>query len=241
MTTLFDEPETPVVDEISVEALVGEGKKYKTVEDLAKAVVFKDQHISRIETENRGMREDLQGKQRMEEYIERLSTLQAGEQPTNSDGNHSGREGGEDKTPALKLEDIETLIVKREQKKVQEANLASAISKLRETWGPNFAAQLREQARTLGVGEAFLNSVAAENPQAFYRLVGLDAQRQPDLFQAPESTVNSGGFQTRKTNDRTQSYYADLRKKNPTEYWSTKVQNQMHADAFRLQDRFFDK
>jgi hypothetical protein len=244
MTTLFDAPVTAEEVTVSIDDLVGEGQKYKTVEDLVKAVVFKDQHITRLETENRGMRDDLRASKRLEEVVEQLSKVAVGESPANSGGNQSERERGD--APALSAEDLEQLIdqgmTKREKAARQRDNLGEVSRALANTWGSNYAAQLREQAKVLGVGEDFLNSVAAENPQAFYRLVGLQANAPvPSVFAPPASAVNSTGIQTRKVNDRTETYYADLKKKDPALYWSPKVQNQMHADAFRLEEKFFDK
>ena len=49
---------TPNLDN-PFEALVGEGKKYKTQDDLAKSVLHKESHIQRIERENAELREAL--------------------------------------------------------------------------------------------------------------------------------------------------------------------------------------
>jgi hypothetical protein len=221
------------------EDLVGEGKKYKDNEALARAAIFKDHHISQIETENKGMREDLTGRQRMEELIEKFSSVQ-NSKPDDNDG-QPGREVGTP-VPALKSEDLDQLIEQKlsakQQQMKREENLATVKTTLSQKLGPNYSNKLREQAQNLNVSETFLTTIAAENPQAFYRLVGLDARQEQGLFTPPQSSVNSSGLGTSPTQLRNKAFYTKLRQENPAEYWSVQTQNRIHEDAFALGDKW---
>ena len=48
-----------LAQESAVDLLVGEGKKYKSVDDLAKSRITADEHIKQIEFENNNMRKEL--------------------------------------------------------------------------------------------------------------------------------------------------------------------------------------
>ena len=57
-----------------LDALVGEGKKYKTAEDLAAAYGHADQHIATLTSELSEIRKDLDGRLNVVEMLKELLT-----------------------------------------------------------------------------------------------------------------------------------------------------------------------
>lgn len=232
--------------------LVGEGKKFKTPAELARGKYEADQFIERLKREQAALREELNSRKRLEDIADLLSP---NKQHSSSEGTPPNRNGGEEGTDNKNLnpDDLEKLIedrlTKREKERLYEQNFNTVKSKLAEVWGPDASTKLSEVANTLGVGKEFLNNLAKEQPKAFFKLVGVDTQsnnqgqRQEanDLFAPPRSSVNSSGFTPNVTGERTMSYYDKIKRDNPREYWTPRIQNQMHQDAMRLGEKFFDR
>jgi len=82
---------------------------------------------------------------------------------------------------------IDALLSKREKERAGNSNRAIVRQKLEEKLGPNFANKVREQGKQLGLGENFLNQLAAENPAAFFKLVGVEDKpvTRQSLFSPP--------------------------------------------------------
>ena len=219
--------------------LVGEGKKYKTVADLAKGAVFKDAHILRLETEASErkadvdrLRNELSTRARLEDLVDNISSgiSKAPISPVITPS-----EQAPSQTPEELEARLDALLTKRERERSGNSNRAIVKQKLEEKLGPNFANKVREQGRALGLGENFLNSLAAENPAAFFKLVGIEDKpvNRRDMFSPPpQSGVNSdNGFAPQNIN-RTKQFFDTLRKeKGDRHYWSPEVQTQLHKDA----------
>lgn len=207
--------------------LVGEDKPYKDAAALAKAVAFKQHHIENLETETKGLREELTGRQRLQDLVEKLASAQ--KPPSEDTGNQSGSKD-DNRGNVLNSEDLRKLAreeVLEQHRSVQRAENLKAVDKIcREKLGPNYSTRLKQQATALGMDPSSLNDVAANNPQVFYRIMGLDRSQEHDSGLAPPSGVNTTGLVSPK---RTEEFYKELRKKDPVTYWSPKIQNELHA------------
>ncbi len=252
MTDLFSSQtngDAPVVDHSKnyLEELVGEGKKFKTQEDLARAKLESDAFIARLQGELQGIRTELNTRLTVEQMMDKIT---AAKEATNS--NTNGNQpvvNGESGTKSLTEADLTALVEDRlsklEKARIQEANLNQVRQALTEKFGADFPSHLKQTAINLGVGEEFLNNLAKEQPKAFLALVGQqDAPKAPQvqntLF-APtpsQQIPKTPGFAP--TGERKKSFYDDLKRKDAAAYWSPKVQNQMHQDAIKLGEVFFD-
>lgn len=227
-----------------LEDLVGEDKTYKTPADLARATVEKELFIKQLERENQKVREDLTARVKEEELYDRISTLltksPSTEQNTNADGNGTNKQPT---TVGVTPEQLDELLDKRlnklETSRKEQANQEIVKSKLVEKFGTNYVPKLTEETQKLGVTKEFLERMAAENPNAFFRLIGMEDKPQIGLFTPPKSAVD-GGFKPKLSTDRTQAYYKELRKRDPVLYNSREVQIQEEKDAQRLGVAFFD-
>jgi hypothetical protein len=215
-----------------LETLVGEDKKYKTPEELAKAYLNADAFIENIKRENAEMRSELQTRLTVEEQLKNVAPRQ---QPLQDQGTNPPVVT--DDKPKFSNEDLEqrireTLQKDREADKITN-NLNAVAAKMVEVYGDTNKAKEVMQARAneLGVTVKFLESVAAQSPTAFYAQLGLDA--------APKSTPNmsrpdvqSGNFtNTGGAKPGTYEFYENLRRTDPKRYFTPATQMKIMQDA----------
>lgn len=227
---VFDGPTEPVVDENKdyLQELVGEGKKYSTPQELAKAAVHKDQFIEQIKRENAEMREALSKRNNEEEFLSRIEKVVQPKSPEPQDTPVRR----DDVKSAITPEDVEQIIEQREAKRKREENLTSVMSKLQEVYGDQYKSRVQSQAQQLGVGTDFLTDVAAKNPQAFYKLLGLDQQpRKDDIFSPPPRTQVTTTTSS-PSSQKDYQYFQNLRReKGDSWYFSQRTQQEIWRAA----------
>lgn len=224
-----------------LEELVGEGKKFKTPEELARGKAESDAFILRLTKEQEDLRKELNTRLTMEQYLDQLRAAPPVSQtplPNEPNGN-----GGQPDASSLKAEDVERIIdqrvTAREQERIQNDNLRMVKDTLTQSLGPEFPSKLKEIGNQLGMSEQDMSDLAKLKPKALLALVERAEPvktQQQTLFTPPQGQLTQ---MRQSLVDRTSSFYNDLKKKNPKEYWDPKVQNQMHQDAIRLQEKFF--
>lgn len=213
-TTNTPDPASPLGD------LVGEGKKFATVEDLAKGKAEADQFIEQLKSEMTGLREDLDKRLTSEQVLEEINRRQ----PAQNEGNTS---------PQISTEDISDLVKREltglETSKTIEGNVSTANNRMVELYGQDKAADaVAKKASELGVNVDFLRDVAAKSPTSFFELMGVDKGTQG----VPQSTgdgLNTEGLSQSSPaiQGGTVEAYSELRKTNPKEYWSPDVQKKL--------------
>lgn len=252
MTDLFTAPtnaDTNTEVGNPLETLVGEGKKFKTTEDLAKAKMESDRFIQQLQGELSGLRTELSTRQTLEQLMDKFGAQRVPETTTQSHNQNSQDGDGQNAVKTFSEDDITRLVEDRlskvEQARIHQANLASVQKALVESIGPDYVTHLKAKATELGVTEEYLNTMAKETPKAFLKLIDADSSQRattPGLFTPPAShgapSPNKQHFTP--TGQRKQSWYNDLKSKDASKYWSPEVQNQMHRDAINLGESFFD-
>lgn len=239
-----DQGNTPQADPNKnyIEELVGDDKKFKTVDDLAKGKFEADQFIERLTKEMNDLRQELNTRLTLEEYLNKIQGGPGGEQHKDDDPPNEPKGG--DGSPGLKPEDIQRLIdervSKREQERVQESNLKLVKDTLVSQFGPQYSSKLEEIGNNLGMSKEDITDMARLRPKALLALVGAapGASQQQTLFTPPAGTNTAS--QPRGSVERTKSYYDKMKASDPKGYWNPKIQNQMHQDALRLGEKFFD-
>lgn len=244
MTDLFDDQDEPVVDQTKdyLSELVGEDKKFKTPQDLAKAKAESDAFIERLKAENAGLRNDLKTRLKLEEVVDRISSAKS----PSSEQEPEAHEQDEAKS-AITPEQIKAMVAETltEGQKAEQRrrNNAFVEQKLQEAFGPTFRRTIKEQAQKLGIGEEFAKNLAAEQPNAFLKLFDVQTKQEANSIatQAPHSTVNSDAMRFQPESGlKRKSYYEKLRKSDKKTYWSPRVQNEMHKEAHKQGPSFFD-
>ena len=222
--------DVPFVDPTKnyLEELVGEGKKFTNPEELARGKAESDAHIARLEDEQRRLREELETRINLEKFLDKLE-----QKPPLS--NQQPQADGEPakETSAMSQEEIERLLEQKltqhKNTEIAQQNLNAVRAQLLKVLGPNYAQQLKQRATDLAMSEVEIQRMAQSSPKALFKLLGLDeTQNRNNLFEAPPRSQNNFNSipQGQKRGD---SYYEQLRKDKPSEYWSPKVQNEIFA------------
>ncbi len=184
------------------------------------------------------MREEYNAGPKLQELIDRFASQQ---QHSNSENTLAPNDV---KPPVYDPKEIESLVEAKlshvEQQRKEAANYKLVESKLTEQYGPNYQPVLKQQIDQLGLEPDFVNELARKHPSVLFKTLGLDGQKQTDSFQAPpQSSIRRDPFAP-STTKRTNAYYQEMRKKNPTLYRDPKTQDQMFKDALALGEAFQD-
>jgi hypothetical protein len=250
MNTLFSgSTETVTIDPNKnyLEELVGEGKKFKTVEDLARGKYESDTFIPTLTAKMDELRADYQrereqniARAKLEELIDKLQNPNFQQ---NNSSNEENRIVNENKAPAFSEEDIDKIVQNKiMQSKVadrEQSNYDKVLSQLKERFGNNYSSVLNVQVKALGLDNDDVERLARKSPQAFFNTLGLNESKKETLPGLPRSSMRSDNFSP-NSQERTWSWYQDLKKKDPELYYTPKMTNQMHEDYARLGDKFED-
>lgn len=233
--------ETPVSKDLIAE-LVGEGKKFKTVEDLAAGKLQSDIHIKRLEEEAKTLREQVAKAKAVEDVLEAIKA--------NAASGQTSQENNEDDdkkvTPSASLsaEQIAKIVADQikgsETAKQREVNRSKANELMVKSFGEKAKDKFEAKATSPEL-RAILIQLAEVNPEDFV-----------SLFKeaSAESVVDSSSKNLNKlnvdntTNSKepgTQLYYAEMRKKNPKQYYSAAVQLEMHGAAMKNPSKYFGR
>lgn len=226
-----------------LEELVGEGKKFKTVEDLARGKYTADHYVDHMKARMDELRQDYTKlyethnagpslKETLDQYISELKQSQGTNQPL----------GQEDKSVPLdetKLNDIVRQHIQANKQLESEENNARMVeSKLQEAYGPNYKQIASQQISQLNMKPEFFNELARQHPSVLLRTLGLEGQSNKEGFQSPvQSTLRSDPF---GKNKRTEAFYEKIRREKPLEYRSPRIQDQMFKDIEDQGEAFFD-
>lgn len=224
-----------------LEVLVkAKGDKFKDPEVLAKSKLEADRYIESLKAKEAELAARLKAQEELEKeksYLEGLKKdimeKAAGVLPPKQ---KDPTEQTEHTT--LKPEDIESLLEKTLQKKTMEdrakTNLTMVEQRLEEEFGTEAAKIVEDKARQLGVDKKRLSEIAAESPEAFFKLVEVSAPKAGTPIQ---STVNTLGMKGQVRDFR---YYEALRKSNPKLANDPKYYADMERDLMSLgQERFY--
>lgn len=212
------------------DALVGEGKKYSDPNALAKAKTHADAHISTLESELNELRAELRARTSVEEIISKMK-------PNSETPPNEGREPNS-------IPNVEGLVQKEldriRAKESADSNLEKTRKGLKERFGDDYNKNLEAAASTLQVTPAFLKQLATTSPEAVFRL--LDSVKTAPApvrpVAPPQGGVNAAvtvGADSIKNN----AYYSKLRREDPNTYFSRRVQKEMHDQAMRQGEAFY--
>lgn len=228
-----------------LEELVGEGKKFKSPEDLARGKYESDNYIKILQQRFDELREDHErvrsesaAKARLEEILDKMDKFQKDDDHT--DNTDIGVRQPEQKPfDPQQLEDlIASKFTERELQRKQQDNFNAVKEKLKEHYGENYQSALQDQIDNLGLTKEFFNDLARNHPNVLFRTLGLDQQpaQKPNI--APPR--GSAMFKPTTPKKRTYSYYQQMRKENPKLYFDREIAVQMHNDAQEQGEAFFD-
>lgn len=176
--------------ESALDTLVGEGKKFATVEDLAQGKLASDAHISKLEDEAVTSKEALDSKTTAEQEALTVKDIVAALKET--DTNTSSKEGTQMSTEDL-VEQIKSVIDGEKVTSTREANRATGNKLVLDKANGDVdiaKALVAERASQLGMSPDILASLSEQSPQAFAKLMEIDTTKtQGSVLDLPN--VNS--------------------------------------------------
>ena len=197
-----DEPSTPAeasqsgneqasaADQLLGAIVNSEGKqKYASVEDALKATAAAQEHIRRLEEENTTFRQEVEKSTTLQSVLDAMKPREESEpapaEPTSSIG--------EDDVAQL----LEGMLNKRETEATAKANVSKVTSAFVEKHGVEAEAKYYESATALGFTNSEINELAARNPAAVFKMLGIDDKPAP-VANPLRSSVGAGNLSDNK-------------------------------------------
>ncbi len=223
-----------------IEQLVGDGKKFKDVEALAKGKLEADRHISEITQTLAELREEVAKQDYAKDLLAKLQNKGTESGTVNSaTENNTGNSASGNTTQETSIEAlVEQAILKKEQSRSIEQNIATANEAVVAQYGEKAAEVVKAKAQELGISVERLKEIAAESPTAFLQLVG-GTTKKVDTSVLPKSSIRTESMSSTPT-DRTFEFYQKMRRDNKSLYYSPKIQRTLMEDRQRLGDKFYN-
>ena len=206
---------------------VGEGKKYASEDEAFKGLHNANAHIGRLETENAELREQAAKAKTADELLAAIR-----ERDTDSD----------DKVPPSNTVGVRA-VVREELRASQEGNtrqtnILAASDKMKEVYGSEATVKLKEKAAELNMSIEDMMNVAAKSPSGFMTWFQprADQQSQPTL----QGDRKNLGDDSTSAKVGTYKHYQKMRKENPGLYNQPATQMEMHDNASKLGDSFYE-
>lgn len=240
MSDLFKAPDQEITidpEKDYLPDLVGEGKKFKTPADLARAKLESDAFIERLKRENAEMRSKVETELSMKQFLDNLDAkLKAKPADDTTQRTTPDEPNAEQINKGISEEDILKLLDNREKTKQQQENLNKAIELSKKSFGANYSLVLEQKAQELGISKNFLEDIAKSNVSAFARIVGAEPKNDStQLF--PTSSVTTQTAPPVNTGKK-YSDFEKMRKENYKEWISPRVQNEIHDLAVKHGEAF---
>lgn len=219
--------------------LVGEGRKYRNVEDLAKAYMSADEFIERMKGENATLRDELAKAKTIDDVLKQLKAPPS-ETPADK---------GEKTSPqGLSATEV-AAIVRREMtgaetERTRQANLVKADAAMKKIFGEKAKEAFDKEADTPEKRQALMQlaSVAPEKFIALFAPAQNAAGSQVDGSTSVNTAALNGGMASGRDADPScKEFYDNLRRKEPAKYYSHTVQLQMNKAAEANPNKFFGR
>jgi hypothetical protein len=193
-TTIFSEGQTPdgniakpaVTLPDSVKDLIGEGKKYTSVEAALAALPHAQSHIQRIEEENKQLREKAGTAVSTEEVLQSVRELLAAERSA---------------TPGKVVDEatiagvIDRTLTAREEAANQQRNKEAVMTAMRNKYGDKAEEMYKSRAAELGMSVEYLNSLSRTSATAALELLGVKPTASPSVNPS-KGSLNTEAFRT---------------------------------------------
>lgn len=186
---MFDQnTEQELTPEEALAALVGEGKKYATPAELAKAALHANNHIAILESELADLRKS-GGSQA--EILAALKAIQDAKQTAQAPAQDQGKD-----KPDVDIDKLlEEKLNARYGQQTAKENQAKVVGHFKEQYGERAGSQFAKLAKELDMDAKTLEAMSAERPAAVIKLasqlLGANDQRGEGSLQG-DRTVGGG-------------------------------------------------
>ena len=170
-----------------------EGKqKYASVEDALKATAAAQEHIRRLEEENTTFRQEVEKSTTLQSVLDAMKPREE-VAPAPVVQAEAPSSIGEDDVAQL----LEGMLNKRETEATAKANVSKVTSAFVEKHGVEAEAKYYESATALGFTNSEINELAARNPAAVFKMLGIDDKPAP-VANPLRSSVGAGNLSDNK-------------------------------------------
>jgi hypothetical protein len=202
------------------------------IKKLARGKVESDRHIATLESELAELRKAVTKQQTVEEILTQIR------QATPSSGNNADQQPTVTPPapqPSLDPDSVktvfETLLEQKERERTVKTNKQIVSDTLVKKFGPDANIVLNEKARELGVTLEYLSKLAEESPKVFFKTLDIDDRPAPTPVVAPPRSSGTAPAAGGKSVVRDNAYWANIKKTNPSFYFSGEARRLRYNDA----------
>jgi hypothetical protein len=234
----------PEVTTSILEGLVGDGKKFKTVEDLARGKLASDDFIKKLEEETATLRTQLaivnetnDRTKLLEQIMTNLNTNTPNPQDTTT---VQTTQTTDNQPNSLSLDDIVKLMDAREQARKQTQNWNSAVSEVSKVYGDKAEEFIANKALELGLSVEVLKSLGSTSPKALLNAIGYtnNPNQHSNMTSSSSNTTAVFANNANGNGTRNKAYYDAVQKEMGTTKFvlDKSLQIQLHKDMMALGD-----
>ena len=209
------EAETGNTDPLNLFANEDGSPKYKSLEDAAKGWQNAQEHIKKLEEENRTFRSELDKRLSAEKVLEEIkATTNHGEKPS------------QDVSTDAIMDLVDKRLTERTVQETMQANQKAVKKALEDKYGAKAGEVFKSTVEKLGLNAETVTQLAGQSPQAVLAMFGTQTGNVPSKT---ESSVRTEQFS--QPNVRNYAYYRNLRKNDPRAYTSNYMQMLRDAES----------
>lgn len=167
--------------------------KYKSVQDALKALQHSQAYIPELKNNNQALETQLAD---MQNKLAKMDELERSLQELTT------RQTSQSNTPAGLTEQqvaelLDRQLTKKQQEDLHKQNIASVAQTVKQHFGDKAEEVFYGKAAEIGMTKEQFNVLAATNPKAVLKLVGVDGQAQP-ARQGSQPAFNTAAFQPKQ-------------------------------------------
>lgn len=172
----------------SLQAYVGDGKKYASVDKALESIAPAQDYIQKLEAELAETRAKVEASTSVEETLKKFQEQKAQETPTSQPVD-----------PKALYQQFKNELLADQQAEIEQANTQEVVSALTEQFGDSAKAKeaFEAKARDLGMSVESLDNLAKQSPRAIFDMFG--TSKQPTPKSAMKTSVNSQAFESTQT------------------------------------------
>lgn len=210
-----------------LDAVVGEGKKYKDAGELVQGYNASQEHISKIEAENKTLRESSEKAKGVQDVLDAVAAANTGE--------------GDALDPDKVAQMIQDGIAANDAKSVGDANQAKVNAKFIEMFGDKAGESVAKRALELNMSVDAMKAMARTSPVAALALFpqAASSSQGSEESNPSKSTINTDALNLKPKAGGTRQEYVDKKRTMNAEkkgsgdawYFSAKTQNEIMGKA----------
>jgi hypothetical protein len=195
--TIFDDPDNGTSEQpkppassipTGLEEIVGEGKKYSSVEDALKSVPHAQKHIQTLEQELAQLKDELVKRKTAQELLDEIKSgvVQPPVEPPQPIGLDQD----------TLVHSIDQVLEAKERAKRVKENVTSVVNSFKEVHGDSAETVFSQIAKDAGLSIAQLNQLAGTSPAAVLKLAGISNKNTPTS--KTQGSINTLALETNK-------------------------------------------